>query len=536
MSLTDFNDLARVAGQEEVMRQVEKAINAPVPEVETQKPEQEQASQWEEPLLFGEMRPPAIPASTLPVWLGEYVKAVAETTQTPESMATMLALSAVATCLQGRFEVSPRGDDYREPVNLWTVTALPPGSRKTAVIRALTAPLSEWEREQEERLEDEISRSRNKRKVCQARIDKLTKKAATEDDPQQREVLLQDIRDVEKEMPEEMSAPRLWTADVTPERLQGLLVEHGERMAVLSDEGGIFEVMAGLYNDGKVNLDVFLQAHAGQSVRVDRTSRTAHLESPVLTFGLAVQPSVIADLSQGSKKRFRGNGALARFLFCLPENNVGKRDVRKHAPIPEIVKARYYAGIAELLNIAPEKNAEGREQPRLLTLEPDARECWLDFSQTIESKQGEGGDYESIQDWTGKLPGAALRIAGLLHVVEYGITFNAISLETMERALFLAALLVEHAKAAFDLMGADQATSDGKAIYQWITDDNRTSFTKNEVRRALKGRWEKKPERLDRALSDLVSRDIIGEPIKVGTGGRPASVYQVNPRAIELEE
>ena len=90
--------------------------------------------------------------------------------------------------------------------------------------------------------------------------------------------------------PEEMRAPRLWTSDSTPERLQSLLADHDERMALISDEGGIFEIMAGLYSDGKANIDVFLQAHAGRSVRVDRGSRTVYLNKPSLSFGLAIQP------------------------------------------------------------------------------------------------------------------------------------------------------------------------------------------------------------------------------------------------------
>ena len=56
-------------------------------------------------------------------------------------------------------------------------------------------------------------------------------------------------------------------------------------MAVLSDEGGIYEVMSGLYSDGRANIDVFLKSHAGSPVRVDRGTRTAHLNHPLSSFG-----------------------------------------------------------------------------------------------------------------------------------------------------------------------------------------------------------------------------------------------------------
>ncbi len=521
---TDFNDLGAVEGLGKVKQQVEAA--QPILHKSAQKAEIQH--QWEEPLLFGEIRTPEISASILPSWLGEYAGAVAATTQTPEGMAVMLALSVASTCLQKRFTISPRGDDYQEPINIWTLTGLPPASRKTAVIGALTDPLDIWEREQAEQMADEIRQTKIRRDVNLARIAKLTKQAASEDDAQQRQVILYDIAEVEKDTPEEIRPPRLWTGDVTPERLQGLLVEHGERMALLSDEAGIFEIMAGLYTDGKVNLDVFLQSHAGKSVRVDRTSRTAHLEAPSLTFGLAIQPAVIADLSQGSKKKFRGNGSLARFLYCLPQNNIGKRDVRKHESIPENIKAKYHTGMIGLLNIVPVLNQEDREQPRQLTLSADALESWLAFSEYIESKQGPNGDFEPIQDWTGKLPGAALRIAGIFHVVEHGLSTSTVNQSTIEKALDLATLLIQHAQAAFELMGTDQVTDDAKTIFQWITDKTLEQFTKNEIRKALKGRWTK-AERLNKALDDLRGREILGEPFQSKTDGRYATTYPVNP-------
>lgn len=494
----------------------------------TLKTQEQKTEDWEEPLLFGEIQTPDIKTSLLPGWLGDYAGAIARTTQTPPGMATMLSLSVAATCLQKRFVIAPYAGEYVEPLNLWAVTALPPASRKTAVIGALTEPLQVWEREQSESLADEIARTRNKRKINLARIEKLTKKAANIDDPIEREALLYEIAETEKDTPEEIRPPRLWTGDVTPERLQSLLVEHGECMALLSDEAGIFEVMAGLYTDGKVNLDVFLQAHAGKSVRVDRTSRTAHLDAPALTFGLAVQPSMIADLSQGSKKRFRGNGALARFLYCLPKNNIGKRDVRKRESISEGIKAAYSNGINLLLSIEPKIGQDGRQIPYRLELDKQALEYWLAFSESIEVKQGPNGEYEPIQDWTGKLPGAALRIAGLFHVVEHGLRQPLVNHQTMEKALDLSELLVGHAQAAFDLMGVDQVTEDARAIFDWISSHNLGRFTKTDVRRALKGRWTK-AERLNRALDDLLSREITGEPYMRETEGRSALTYPVNP-------
>ncbi len=527
VSGTDFNDLAQACGLEEVKRQVEACAE---PSAE-QSADSQADDEWEEPLLFGESKPPKIPTSLLPSWLAEYVQAVAASTQTPPEMAIMLALSTVAACLQGKVEVSPYGDDYKEPVCLWTVTALPPASRKTAVIGALTDPLQEWEKQEAERLADSIQEAKATKAINEARVKKLTEQAAKEEDFTQRQTITREILEIKENTPEQIEPPRLWTSDVTPERLQGLLVENGERMSLLSDEGGIFEIMGGLYSDGKVNLDVFLQAHAGKSVRVDRGKRMAHLNSPVLSFGLAVQPDIISSFSQGSKRKFRGNGALARFMYAMPESNIGRRDVRKRCPIPQGTKDKYRSGIFRLLEMEPDTDADGHLHPDRLTLNPEALESWLAFSQYVESNQGAGGEFEHIQDWTGKLPGAALRIAGLCHVVEHGQSISTINQQTIEKALDLAQLLIEHAKAAFEFMGADKESNDAKAVLSWIQRQNREEFTQRECHQGLRSHFAKS-EHITNALDMLAGRGIVSAPTKEKTGGRPSIRYRVNPAVL----
>ena len=90
---------------------------------------QRQATVWEKPVPFHDFRPPAFPTDTLPSWARDFVEAEAIATQTPPDMVAMLVLSTVAACMAKKVEVVIN-DSYREPVNLFTVTAMPPGSRK----------------------------------------------------------------------------------------------------------------------------------------------------------------------------------------------------------------------------------------------------------------------------------------------------------------------------------------------------------------------------------------------------------------------
>src|SRR6266568_7621332 len=105
------------------------------------------APAWEgEPVPLSARRLlPPFPIDALPGWVADMVAAVAEATQTPPDLAGCLALACLATAAGGRVVVEVR-PGWREPVNLFTVVALPPGSRKSAVFAAMTAPLLAAER------------------------------------------------------------------------------------------------------------------------------------------------------------------------------------------------------------------------------------------------------------------------------------------------------------------------------------------------------------------------------------------------------
>lgn len=378
-------------------------------------------------------------------------------------------------------------------------------------------------------MKDQATQTRHQREMLIKSIDSIkstaSKPGATDAD---RREALAEIKRLEDSMPPEVIPPRLWTDDITLERLQDMMAVNGERIAVISAEGGFFEVAAGLYSGGKSNVNIVLQGHAGEPVRVERQGRSVMMLKPALTFGLMVQPSIISDLAAGNKARFRGNGMLARLLYCLPKSTVGNRDVTKRKPIPSEISAKYRNLIYSLLSISPLSDESGRERPRLLTLAPDALKAWLTFSQYIESKQGQYGEFNSIQDWTGKLPGAALRIAGLCHVVEHGEQSTVISKATMEKALDLSELLITHAKAAFALMGSDQAIPDAKYLLQWITKKDADSFRRGDLHKELHGKFPR-VDRLISALKVLTERNIISEPQERPTGRRPGIIYQVNP-------
>lgn len=480
---------------------------------------------WPDPILPGQIKTPSITADVLPGWMGAMAKAVSESTQTPPDMAVMCCISVLATVLQRRFEVAPFGDSYTEPLSIWTLSASPSGTRKSAVLNAVLAPLVDWEKLLRDRMRRDIAKVNATRAVAKKRIERLLQDAAKAKDASEREAIRADVELEEMSMPEEIRAPRLFTGDTTAERLQALLVEHQERMAVLSDEAGIFLIMAGLYTGGAANIDVFLQGHAGTVMRVDRAGRLAHVDKPALSFGLLIQPDIMSEAAGSS--RFRGSGLLARFLYAMPASNVGTRDVRRHSTIPVNVRNDYERHLFELLEGVPGVVTA----PKVLTLGDDALEQWLVLSEGIERNQGAGGKFESISDWTSKLPGAVVRIAALFELATVGLGAQEVSADSMARAVQLGRLLVAHAQAAFGLLGTDAADGDAAAIVKWIRASESLEFTRREAQKAQEGRF-RSIDRLQKALDRLEQQDVLRGYKRHNKGAPPTAAYRVNPKVL----
>ena len=217
------------------------------------------------------------PVEVFPGWLADQVTAVAEATQTPADLAGSVALACLSTAAGGKVLVQV-DRSWLEQVNLYTVTALPPGSRKSPVFRAMTAPLSDAEDALQETAAEQRVEAELAARIAHARAEDLAKKAerATAN-PQE---ALADATAAAKEaaaivVPE---LPRLMTDDVTPESCVSLMATHGGRIAVLSAEGDVFATLTGTRYSAAPNLGVFLKGHAGDKIQVDRKGREAEID------------------------------------------------------------------------------------------------------------------------------------------------------------------------------------------------------------------------------------------------------------------
>lgn len=489
-------------------------------------------NEWSPPLPLEGVPLKPWPQEVFPAPFELFAAELARSTETPRELSALLTLATVAVAAQKKYRVQVKLD-YSEPVNIWVQVILPPASRKSRVYSEAMLPLKKWEEGQRVILEPQIKALDSQRKTMEARINELRKAAAKSKNEDEYTQLQKHVEQLEQELPEVPGYPRLWTSDVTPEHLGTIMAENDEALAVMSDEGGIFDILNGLYSDGKANIDLFLQSHAGSSVRVDRGSRPpVFMQSPVLTMALTVQPEQTRNLC--NNKTFRGRGLLGRFLYAIPKSNIGARTFDEPAMYQEHIK-QYQEAIWSILHHPYSLDGQGNA-PHCLRLTDEAREKWLEYAKLIELMMSEeGGILSHITDWAGKLPGAIARIGGLLHIMRYAHQkpweWN-IEAEDMTLAVKIGHVLINHALHVFDLLHMSNGMQVARAVLAWIREKRLMLFSRREC--ARKFRRFKKDE-LSQGIELLKEHEILRErEVKAESGrGRPSDMCDVNPLLFE---
>jgi len=430
---------------------------------------------WEIPIPFEKANLPSFPTETLPKVIRDYVTAVAESTQTPVDMSASAALAILALCEQGKFRIRGKAD-WTEPLNLFVVVVAEPSERKSAVISLMTRPVNAFEADYNRQNAAELETSKMNKRILERRQRTLEDKAAKgKIEDGELEQLAQQLATYKERTP-----LRLYVDDVTTEKLTAVLADGGGKAAIVSAEGGIFDMLSGIYSKN-VNIDVMLKGHSGDSIRVDRIGRNSEsIMNPALTVLLTVQPNVLSGMMQNGT--FRGRGLTARFLYCMPKSIVGKRRYRTE-PIPADIARQYDLLVQNLLE------EEQGETPEEITLTPEADEMLEAFSYEIESKLKT--EYADMADWAGKLVGAVLRIAGILCRASVyrsnGFLKSAEPLvvdeTTMANAITIGRYYTEHSSAAFSLMGADALVKQSEYMLEAICKSGLTEFTRRDIMR-----------------------------------------------------
>jgi replicative DNA helicase len=494
---------------------------------------------WPTPRALEEQAPPPdFPVEVLPPWMADHCLAAADRLQVPVDLCAQIAIGVLASVCMGKLQVQVTAS-WREHVNVYLATAMHSGAGKSPADKAMAGVLRRWEAE----LRDATERLRNEAEANRKVAERELRKAEKSGDAHEVVLAMAGLEDVD--VPPE---PRILADDATPEALTMLLARHDGRLAVVSSEAELLDVVCGAYASNKrVNLNVYLKAWSGDPILIDRKGGNGkgpeHYRIPeaLLTVAVSVQPSALAALAEHPE--LAGRGFLARFMYSLPTPLRGRRDRHRARLGADLTTtAAYEDGI---LDIA--RQLRSWQMPASIRMADDAIDLFLDWLQDQERELDDGGRLAPIAEWVAKMQGTVARLAALLHVAEGGkVGLDArIGADTVRRAIAVGEYWMAHAHAVAAIWLPSTGSVVAAHVLKWIgrRDDPTATFTVRDAHRGTLGTLRGRIDGVDdvrEALQQLADdgwvRTIDGEPVRAGQRGRPSQCLEASPWTRDMRD
>ena len=473
--------------------------------------------------LVEDRDPPAFPIWTLPAWIADYAQHVADDLQVAPDLPAVLGLGALSVAALGNVKLRYPRQNWTQPLNLFVTAALAPSAGKSPAKNAMFAPLEELEQRRIRNAAQRRMRADSERQILEKRRRNLEDKAAKGDDE-----ALYDALAVAEQLAALDIVPsgRLLADNATVEALGITLAEAGGNIAVVSAEGGIFDIIAGLYNEGGTNFDLYLEGWGGGRYTVDRVKRAPiNVPSANLAVICTIQHSTLDEV--GARRAFAGRGLTARFLMVMPPSNVGTRDRLRIAEDATHHQAVYAATLDRL--------AERCTSRIELTLAGPPSDRFAHWDQQLEHRCADGADLAHMREWVGKLRANVLRVAGLLHLAD-GHHHTDIDDDTVRRAIALGDYFLAHAQAVMDRWGADESAVRARTAVDWLRRQTSGEFTVRDLYGAMRRLFPTVED--TRAPLELLAergwiRPLFDGPLVLGRRGVASPRFQIRPELVD---
>ena len=467
--------------------------------------------EWPELIPLGEAHDrPEFPVHVFPDWARLQVEQTGVEMQMAPDLPAQSLVTALSIIHAKRLRIRIDGP-WVEKANTYLVTAMDSSDGKSPAMDKILDPISDIETALIEAAAQEIADVGIRRKIIEKQQTSFINKGETA-------AALALNHDLQ-ELPD-LKPPRLIVDDCTPERIGEMLSEQGGRLAIISTEAGLFDMMAGGYKDSS-DLDVYLKGWSGDTYSADRMSRTTGVvRNAAITIGLTVQPSVIAKLSE--RPEFHGRGLIARIMFSMPPSRKGYRDKMRMSTYDDTIAAEYEDRIRRMARPLMDHEAP----VRTIAFGPDALHIFKSMQQDLEDRMRPGGDLEYLAEWATKCQSTIARVAGLLHVI-HGHRDDEVSVDTVNAAIEVGNYWIAHVKIASDLWGSDPILNGARKIMEWVRTEKISTASVRDVYGFNRRLFPKAADCVP-SLALLAERGWMvtddGEAVSVGRRGVPSQI------------
>ncbi len=472
---------------------------------------------------------PEFPIHVFPEWLRIMISEISIDLQTPLDLAGCLAL-AILSLAAGKKYVVRIKESWKLMTNLYIAISMESGTGKTAMFNKMIKPIEEWE--QKKRKEVSVTRKifLEEKDMLRVRLKSLKKSYAKSADEDKSEVSKVTRQLLDLNIP---NLPQLTTTDATQEGISLLLSQHYGKIGYFSSEGQDFvSIAAGRYSKkSESNVDVYLNGYSGQTIKINRADRTREpiiIYEPLICIGLCMQPCTQAKM--WAIEDFRDRGLLARFLWSVPKDLVGKR-VMDVPPVKVDTLNRYNSNVAKLLEIC---HTSEHTKPQEINLSDKSRKYLYEYKGQQEPEYLEGGQLNgSIKTWALRLPGKAAKIAGLLKIatdLEDEQPSQYIEISTLKNAIELCDYFLKHYACLCDNVNIKKEESLPSKILNKIETEHLQTFSTRDIYRPL-GKSSEETEKALQLLkiSGFVRKNPVTNNKSSGPGRKHCDVWLVNP-------
>jgi hypothetical protein len=213
-----------------------------------------------------------------------------------------------------------------------------------------------------------------------------------------------------------------------------------------------------------------------------RDRQRTTLYEPLLSMGVCIQPGSLSGAS--TNEVAHSSGFLSRWLYCCPDSNLG---TRTHEPpaLGDVPRQTYIREITRRLEEAfPLTYPAPAPEMQTISLEPAAYAAFVAYKKRVEPRLGNTHALSVYRDWFAKAPGQAVRIAGLLALIEGDAEPFTVRETHMQRGIAVVEWSARHMCRAYNISaGVDMALA--RRALALIQRKNLNVVTASNVRRGL---------------------------------------------------
>lgn len=396
------------------------------------------------------------------------VEAIVDKVQCPVELAAMSVLSVASLAAQTHANASnPRG--IVSPLSLFLLSVAKSGERKSSADKLAMLPVKEFENQLELSYNSQMGHYKRERAAWEAkRLAILRRSGKTS----KQETMMEIVKECGPE-PVKPMLPQLTCSEPTLEGLMTQFFNGWPSLGVFSNEGSTFTGGYAMSDEARLKTGAALNAF-WDGATVDRNRKSLdesyRLKNRRLALHLMIQPMLAEDFLAHSE--LKGQGFFSRFLIAWPESNIGTRFQHREDPNTE-AKLRYYR--QRLLSVFQKPfslvmGTTNELAPTVLVLDDAAKERWIQFFDYVEAASGKHSEYSPISDFASKMVENALRIAGVMTIVE-NVDAHSISEDMLIRAGRIMHYFASEQLRVFNDADLDDETRNAELLLNWLHND-----------------------------------------------------------------